>query len=122
MAKTITELDIAIGEKIVKARKALRLTRKDLAHKLHITHQQLQKYENGINRITASRLSEISKILKVDINYFYNDLDVKSVLREDGKNYISEDSEEIALLLSNISKNKMDAVKNLLRSIITEEN
>lgn len=123
MAKQITNLDVLIGEKIITARKAHKLTRKDLAHKLHITHQQLQKYENGINRISASRLSEIAKILKLDINYFYDSSEKTNSLREDGTKYITEDSKEIALLLSQIkNKSKMEAVKNLLKSLASEEN
>ncbi|HAJ90405.1 MAG TPA: hypothetical protein DCM27_05260 [Rhodospirillaceae bacterium] len=60
-----TEHDIEIGFRIRKMRQDLRLTQSEVAAELHITYQQLQKYEQGTNKIPASRLSKISKILNV---------------------------------------------------------
>lgn len=46
-----------------------------LATKLGLTFQQLQKYENGANRVSASKLFEIAKALEVSINYFFDGLE-----------------------------------------------
>ena len=52
-------------------RNELNISQKCLADHLGITFQQIQKYENGKNRVSASRLFEISKILGVSVSYFF---------------------------------------------------
>lgn len=61
-----TAFDVEIGRRIRQQRMFLGLSQDDVAKKLNISFQQLQKYENGFNRISAGRLVEIAKILKVD--------------------------------------------------------
>lgn len=46
-----------------------------LASSVGLTFQQVQKYERGMNRVSASRLFDFSKVLGVPINYFFSDLD-----------------------------------------------
>jgi transcriptional regulator with XRE-family HTH domain len=60
-----TEHDINIGFRIRKIRQDKRLTQSEVAAELHITYQQLQKYELGKNKIPASRLSKVARILGV---------------------------------------------------------
>jgi len=70
-----------IGEKIVIFRKTKKLNRTQLSKILNITQQQLNKYEKGINRISAAKLAIISKKFQCDISYFYNgilDTDIKA--------------------------------------------
>jgi len=71
--KHVSAIDGVIGLKITEIRASLGITRQDLANKLGITHQQLQKYEKGKNRITVSRFLEICKYLNVSSNYFLNE-------------------------------------------------
>ena len=52
------------------------LSQDKLGEALGLTFQQVQKYEKGINRIGASRLFEIAKILGVPVQFFYDDADV----------------------------------------------
>jgi transcriptional regulator with XRE-family HTH domain len=52
-------------------RKMLGLTLQALAGALDLTFQQVQKYENGKNRVSASRLQHISQILKVPVAFFF---------------------------------------------------
>lgn len=121
MVKTTSKVDHNIGDKIVSARIMRGLNRKELAIKLGITHQQLQKYEKGLNRISAARLLEIATILKFDINFFYADADKTPVLREESARYDSELVEEITNLARKVkSKPKIAAVKNLLKSLSDE--
>ncbi len=70
-AKNVSELDTLIGKKISTLRSELSLTRIELSKRVGVTHQQLQKYERGINRISAGRLFDISQALGVDIGYFF---------------------------------------------------
>lgn len=51
----------------------LNMSQDKLGEALDLTFQQIQKYEKGINRIGASRLFQVSKILDVPIQYFYDD-------------------------------------------------
>lgn len=67
MQKTPMELDKIVGRNIRIYRMVKGLTQKDLAYKLGLTFQQIQKYERGINRIGAGRLFEISKIFDVPL-------------------------------------------------------
>lgn len=62
-----TEHDKEIGFRIRKIRQDKRLTQSEVAAELHITYQQLQKYELGKNKIPASRLSKIAKILGIPV-------------------------------------------------------
>ena len=49
----------------------LAMTQEDLANRVHLSPQQLQKYEIGENRISAARLFKLSKILEVPITWFF---------------------------------------------------
>lgn len=64
-------IDVYVGSRIKLRRKMLKMPQTDLAQLLGITFQQLQKYETGINRISASRLWDMSVVLKVPVNFFY---------------------------------------------------
>lgn len=65
-------VDIYVGSRLKLRRLILGISQKKMAEKLGITFQQVQKYENGINRISASRLWDISKLLKVQVEYFFD--------------------------------------------------
>lgn len=67
------EIDICVGGKIRARRNSLKLSQTELASKLGITFQQVQKYERGSNRVGASRLYKISQILSVPVAYFFSD-------------------------------------------------
>lgn len=60
-----------IGGQIRKRRHILGMSQSDLASKIGVTFQQIQKYEKGTNKIMASRLYELSKIMNVNLNYFF---------------------------------------------------
>jgi transcriptional regulator with XRE-family HTH domain len=70
-----TEDDRRIGARLRFWRRTVNSNAKQLAKKLNITYQQLQKYEKGINRISASRLHRIARELQIPIDYFYQDLE-----------------------------------------------
>jgi len=65
-------LEHRIGLKIRQRRLELGLTQQDLAGKLGLSYQQVQKYETGLNRISAGRLSLVSKILLTSLDYFFD--------------------------------------------------
>jgi transcriptional regulator with XRE-family HTH domain len=71
----IEEVDQFIGGKIYNLRLAKGLSRQQLAEVIGVTHQQLQKYEKGSNRISAGRLVLIANALDKTPEYFYEGLD-----------------------------------------------
>ena len=71
----IEQIDKIIGGRVYSLRVAQGLARKQLAKVIGVTHQQLQKYEKGTNRISAGRLVLIAKSLGEEISYFYEGLE-----------------------------------------------
>jgi len=67
-------VDVHVGERVRARRLLAGLSQEAFAKKLNITFQQVQKYEKGTNRISASRLYKIATILSVPIDYFFEDI------------------------------------------------
>ncbi|WP_421730786.1 helix-turn-helix domain-containing protein [Brevundimonas sp.] len=67
-------VDIHVGKRIVEIRSGLGLTQSDIARHLGLTFQQVQKYEKGSNRISASKLFAIASLLQVDIAALFTGL------------------------------------------------
>src|ERR671926_101672 len=70
--KRTTEVDRVIGAKIRMRRGELGMTQTDLAKAVGVTFQQVQKYEQGKNRVGGSRLAGIAKALAVPVSYFFD--------------------------------------------------
>ncbi len=68
-------IDILVGQKIKHRRLLKGLTQQKISDVLGITFQQLQKYEKGTNRVSASRLYHMAKILECPIGYFFEETD-----------------------------------------------
>lgn len=80
--KTIAEdgpdpVDIHVGHRLRQRRTLLGMSQEKLAEAFGVSFQQVQKYERGANRISASRLHLLSKILDVPITYFFEGLPQK---------------------------------------------
>lgn len=67
-------IDRHVGKRVRLRRTLLGLSQGQLGAELNVTFQQVQKYERGANRISASRLWDISHILDVSIGYFFDDM------------------------------------------------
>lgn len=68
-------IDAHVGSRLRSRRRMLGMTQEKLGDALGLTFQQVQKYERGSNRISASRLFELSQILSVPITYFFDGAD-----------------------------------------------
>jgi transcriptional regulator with XRE-family HTH domain len=68
------EIDFHIGKRLRRRRRLLGLTQQQLAESVGIRFQQIQKYECGANRVSASRLFELAESLDVPAQYFYEGL------------------------------------------------
>ncbi len=71
VTKRTTVIDLFVGEKIRTYRMTLGLSQTELARRLGLTFQQVQKYEKGINRVGAGRLYELAGIFDVPIQELY---------------------------------------------------
>lgn len=66
-------VDVAVGKKLKELRNMRRMSQSHVAGKLGISFQQIQKYEIGSNRISASKLYEMSSILGVCVSDFFSE-------------------------------------------------
>ena len=69
-----TDIDLHLGKRLRRRRRLLGLTQQQLADSVGIRFQQIQKYECGANRISASRLWQLAEALQSPVNYFYDGL------------------------------------------------
>jgi len=74
-------VDVHVGKRIRLRRTVLHITQQQMADMLGLTFQQVQKYEKGMNRVGASRLWDISKVLEVPMSFFFEDMDNKIALK-----------------------------------------
>ena len=79
MIKKTKSTDIEIGLKIKEARIIAGKSQEQLGNIVGVTFQQIQKYENATNRVSASRLFYISKALNVNINYFFEKSEIANM-------------------------------------------
>ncbi len=79
--KNPTLADQHVGRRLRWRREELALSQQELADRLGVTFQQIQKYENGRNRISAGRLFDMAQALETRIMYFYEGLDTVMAAR-----------------------------------------
>jgi len=95
-------VDVHVGKRIRHRRWMVGMTQQQLAEQVGIKFQQIQKYETGMNRVSASRLWDISEALSVSVAFFFDGLqaaaktDVNSALPDD----ILADREALELVRS----------------------
>lgn len=124
---TANPVDIHVGKRLRLRRTIAGVSQENLAESLGITFQQVQKYEKGINRISASRLFEIGAALNTPINFFFEEYGetnpVYGFAAEEGEGFKEEDlksRESMALLRAyykitdpNVRKKALDLIKSL---------
>ena len=64
-------VDVYVGSRLKKRRSLMGISQEKLADAVGLTFQQVQKYERGANRVSASRLYQFSQILEVPVSFFY---------------------------------------------------
>ena len=72
-------VDIHVGKRIKLRRTLLHISQEQLAGDVGVTFQQVQKYESGHNRVSASRLFDISRVLSCPISYFFEDINQDTI-------------------------------------------
>jgi transcriptional regulator with XRE-family HTH domain len=76
-------VDVHVGRRIRMRRLMLNMSQTALAEGLGLTFQQVQKYEKGVNRVSASMLAQISEILQAPIPYFFQEAPESAVAGAD---------------------------------------
>lgn len=72
--KVPNPIDVHVGSRVRLRRMLVAMSQEKLGTRLGLTFQQVQKYEKGANRIGASRLYQISQILGVSVQFFFDDM------------------------------------------------
>lgn len=70
-------VDVHVGKRIRHRRWMNGTTQQQLAERVGIKFQQIQKYETGMNRVSASRLWDIARVLGVDVSFFFEGMDTR---------------------------------------------
>ena len=68
-------VDVHVGTRVRLRRTLLGMSQEKLGEAIGLTFQQVQKYERGTNRIGASRLYELSRVLDVPVGFFFEEID-----------------------------------------------
>jgi transcriptional regulator with XRE-family HTH domain len=75
LSKQPDPVDIHVGKRIKLRRTMLKISQDQLANEIGVTFQQVQKYESGHNRVSASRLFNIANFMTCPISYFFEDFE-----------------------------------------------
>lgn len=125
-------VDLHVGARIRMRRKTMGLSQERLAESLSLTFQQVQKYERGANRVSASKLYEIARSLRSPINYFFDGLAdtvdplPEGVADQDASAFVHElvmtpEGMELAALFPRIAKRGRKLVLDLARVLAEED-
>jgi len=93
-------VDVHVGKRVRHRRWMVGMTQQQLADKVGIKFQQIQKYETGMNRVSASRLWDISEALSVPVSFFFEGLDARNSSLEEIDGDILADKEALMLVRS----------------------
>lgn len=90
-------VDVHVGSRVRLRRMLLGMSQEKLGEHLGLTFQQIQKYEKGINRIGASRLYDLSQVLSVPVQFFYEELAVAADGRAGAAGFAERPAESYAV-------------------------
>jgi transcriptional regulator with XRE-family HTH domain len=95
-------VDVHVGKRIRQRRWLVGMTQQQLAEQVGIKFQQIQKYETGANRVSASRLWDISRALQVSISFFFEGIEdqVEGADAKEAPTDIMADKEALDLIRS----------------------
>ena len=116
----IAQIDQIIGNRIYSLRIENGFARQQLAKAIGVTHQQLQKYEKGSNRISVGRLVLIAKALNKNVAYFYEDLE------QDNKEELKTHHQRLCLEVARnfrkiVNSDHQNAINNLVKSLLKQQ-
>ena len=115
----LDNIDKSIGHKIYSLRLAKGLSRQQLSKVIGVTHGQLQKYEKGSKRVSASKLALIAKALDRQIPYFYEGFEVADNI------WLETESQRLCIEVARnfkriANRGHQDAINTLVKSLLKE--
>jgi transcriptional regulator with XRE-family HTH domain len=119
--------DLHVGDLVRKRRKELRISQADLAKAVGLTFQQIQKYERGANRVSASKLYEIAAFLRIPVGYFFDGLTFDATAEMSARETAggaflrSAEGQVLAAAFAKLSPIKRKGVMSLVRAILVDE-
>jgi len=121
VARSTGKHDVELGKRIRLRRVEIDITQAELAKRIGLTVQQVQKYEKGVNRVGASRLQQVATALDVPVTFFFDD-DGLGKRAKDGKREVESllfiDSAFSMRLLRAYTSVKSQAVQREFVSLI----
>ncbi|MGP1253907.1 MAG: helix-turn-helix domain-containing protein [Kiloniellales bacterium] len=78
-------VDVHVGQRVRQRRTLLGMSQEKLGEAIGLTFQQVQKYERGANRVSASRLYDLARVLDTDINFFFEEMHDEVAQRSPGQ-------------------------------------
>ncbi len=118
--------DLHVGAQVRKRRKSLGMNQEALANAVGLTFQQIQKYERGANRISASKLHEFGFHLTVPIAYFFEGLpsvDAETIppAETSASDFLrTTEGQELAATFSRLSPGKRKGVMSMVRAMLAD--
>ncbi len=117
-SRSPTRIDQMVGEKIRELRTAQNFTLSELGQELGISHQQLQKYETGTNRLSAGMLAAVARVLRVPISELF--LDSESAAK-DKRDPVNEARARCHTLIDRTnSVAKLESMAKVLRALSSD--
>ena len=89
MAKRSNAVDIEVGARIKILRLRNKLSQTRLVEQIGVTFQQIQKYENGSNRVSAGNLAQLAKFFVVPVAAFYSEVPANNAKATNGKKRVN---------------------------------
>ncbi|KRA56128.1 Cro/Cl family transcriptional regulator [Caulobacter sp. Root655] len=128
-------VDLHVGARIRMRRKILGVSQERLADDLGLTFQQVQKYERGANRVSASKLYEIAKSLQSPVSYFFEGLadptDLDGFSENGSEQFVHDflmtpEGLELAALFPRIGKSRvrrriLDLVRSMAEDLVEDD-
>jgi len=106
--KIITSKEI--GEKIKKRRRELKLSQEELAELLDVTYQQIQRYENGTNKLNVENIQMVAEALSVPLSFFFDSY-TSLLITEEKSPHLSSKEKNLLKLFKKIKDSRS---KNLI--------
>ncbi|MGA1341841.1 MAG: helix-turn-helix domain-containing protein [Hyphomonas sp.] len=117
-SRSPTRIDQLVGEKIRELRTAQNLTLSELGQELGISHQQLQKYETGTNRLSAGMLASVARVLRVPIAELFQDADGGTSEKRDPASEARARCHTLIDRTSSVAK--LESMTKVLRALSTD--
>lgn len=114
LAEEQRNIDAHVGARIRERRKSMGMTQTDLGNAIGVKFQQIQKYETGANRVSASKLFLMAEIFRCDMLHFWAGLPATHALKDAQSDELSAQNEHEAALLAAVRQCRNDVRVALL--------